>query len=102
MTETYRKNNSFAGMNQRAPKRGNALLRLKTLWVNLRKAPPADYQSKIALQACEELFKSEPNLDASGFSLRDYIAEEIDHIEDHDLSRYLFYRYRYEVFPEQK
>ena len=32
--------------------------------------------------------------------LRDYVIQEIMRISNEDLRRYLFYRYRYEIFPQ--
>src|SRR6266480_3919713 len=102
MTKTYQKDNSFLAIKQLSPKREDVLSRLRGLWRDLSRQPPTSYQAKIVAQACQELFQSTTNPNMSPFSLRDYIIEEIERLEDGQLERYLFYRYRYEVFPERK
>ncbi|CAK0761509.1 Radical SAM protein [Azospirillaceae bacterium] len=57
------------------------------------------HRRAILEQACADLLNPER---ASSFRLRPHIIEELRRVSDEDLSRYLFYRYRYDVFPIEK
>ena len=50
-----------------------------------------------------ELSPCDENLKGSreGFKISDLVAEEMDGIDDSDLGRYLYHRYRYEIYPKR-
>jgi len=51
--------------------------------------------------ACADLQTSGSRERPSCFRLEDHILDEISRLSDEDLPRYLFYRYRYEMFPRK-
>lgn len=62
---------------------------------------PADRRDIVAA-ACTDIL-AEPAAGAkAAFALRPFISEEISRLEDGELGRYLYYRYRYDVFPDAK
>ncbi|HVY59188.1 MAG TPA: radical SAM protein [Xanthobacteraceae bacterium] len=56
------------------------------------------YRREILARACAALLEAE-DADESEFRLRPHIISELERITDNELPRYLFYRYRYDVFP---
>jgi radical SAM protein with 4Fe4S-binding SPASM domain len=67
----------------------------------LKEEDNTSYRSQILQQACRDLLEEAPNPRAH-FALRDHVVEELERVPDDALPRYLFYRYRYDVFPAQK
>lgn len=61
----------------------------------------SDYRSQIVRKACQDLLSESPDTGLH-FSLRSHVVEELERLPDPLLPRYLFYRYRYDVFPVQK
>ena len=58
-----------------------------------------DYRTRIIRKACDEMLgDSKPT--NSSFTLQQHVVEEISRLSDEELPRYLFYRYRYDVFPK--
>lgn len=105
MTETlipYKKENSFVTLRVHDPHRETLHRRLEALMRNLADYHLSDYQSEIVTRACVDLLGGQPGPDPDRFTLEDFIPEEVFHVSDADLPRYLFYRYRYEMFPRQK
>lgn len=51
--------------------------------------------------ACSQLLSAQP-ADGHGFFLRSHVVNELAHVSDDQLPRYLFYRFRYETFPVEK
>jgi len=62
----------------------------------------SDYKKSIIQSACNELLdETTIEKDITPFKLFSYNLDEINQLEDKDLPRYLFYRYRYETFPQR-
>jgi MoaA/NifB/PqqE/SkfB family radical SAM enzyme len=61
-----------------------------------------DYRSQIVRRACDDLLSPEPDASGFRFSLQRHVAEELARIPEAELARYLFYRYRYDVFPKTR
>jgi len=57
-------------------------------------------RARIVLQACDDLLGEGTGCEGTRFSLREHVAEEIQCISDEELPRYLFYRYRYDIYPQ--
>ena len=66
-----------------------------------QKAINNDYKRRIIRQACDQLLGA-PEANGSSFFLRDHIVEELKRISDAELGRYLYYRYRYDIFPKTR
>jgi len=64
--------------------------------------PPSgtDYRTAIVRRACSDLLSPSAGPNPPLFTLRPHVAAEMARIADRDLQRYLFYRYRYDVFPQ--
>src|SRR3954470_10063568 len=76
-------------------------VRIRRLQEKLAAAGTNGYRANIVQSACNDLL--EENADAqANFALRDHVVEELERLPDEFLERYLFYRYRYDVYPVQK
>ena len=53
-------------------------------------------------RACDELLGEGGGDAGPRFTLQSYVVEEIARLADAELPRYLFYRYRYEIYPQRK
>lgn len=94
---TYDKANSFLAMSGAGGDLAAIRSRVATVQANL--AGIADsYRRSILERACRALLgQALPGEPA--FELRPHVVAELERIADSDLGRYLFYRYRYDVFP---
>ncbi|MEK9627550.1 MAG: radical SAM protein [Nitrospinota bacterium] len=98
---TYKKQNSFVDISHQkcfddiAP-------RIRDLKDQLDSLSISNYEKKIIRSACSELL-NEADLEENfaPFQLFSHNLDEINQLEEGDLPRYLFYRYRYETFPER-
>lgn len=98
----YKKQNSFAEIT-RTGTLDEILPRLEALRQSLDTLAAGAYQREILEQALTELLDRDlpPDIDQP-FQLYPYNIEEIKRLPEKDLGRYLFYRYRYEVFPQRR
>lgn len=98
----YKKQESFIGIRHHGPV-VDVLSRVQAVYDNLAESRLSDYQRARVGEACKELLGLSP---AQGggppFILQSYVIEEINRLPDKALARYLFYRYRYEAFPQRK
>jgi len=61
-----------------------------------------DYKKSIVQSACAELLGENPiEKDVTPFQLNSYNIDEMARVGDAGLPNYLFYRYRYETFPQR-
>jgi radical SAM protein with 4Fe4S-binding SPASM domain len=101
-TSTYIKQKSLLEIRQARPNQKKVLLRIKKVWEELGDSSfPLD-QVNILQKACSDLINPDEETWESKFQVKDYILREIEQIAEKDLTRYLFYRYRYEMFPRKK
>ena len=93
--DVYQKSDSFLELSGAKidPKQ---LLRLKKLQANIGSLP--NKIQSIVKQACNDVLSNKKILPGS-FRLRPHVTEEIQRLSDLELSRYLFYRYRYDIYP---
>ena len=99
---TYRKQDSFAGIRHHGPV-ADVLARIRAVHDGQAGSGLSAYQQAQVREACEELLGLAPaHGDGPLFSLQTYAIEEINRLHDAALPRYLFYRYRYETFPQRK
>ena len=91
----YKKSDSFLAMTGAKidPKQ---LTRLRKLKANIG-ALPAEIRT-IVKRACDDALSGQKEI-SEVFSLRPHIAEEMQRLDDDALPRYLFYRYRYDIYP---
>lgn len=100
----YRKHNSFNAMRHRAAS-ADVLARIRRLRDSPALADLSDEQRAVVRQACQELLDppEDPTLEGrTFFTLQSYVVEEISRLADAQLPRYLYYRYRYEVYPQRR
>lgn len=101
-TDVYRKQDSFIEIRQRDPGRDAVNKMIRDLKEDLDGHRLSDYQAKIIRQACCDLLdESHPNGEPR-FALQEFVVQEIMRLKSHELPAYLFYRYRYEMFPQVK
>jgi radical SAM protein with 4Fe4S-binding SPASM domain len=99
--DQYRKYQSFEALKHRA-ELPDARPRLKALRERLPKLDLPEYRKSIVAAACDEalgLVKPDP---FAPFTIHSNVQEEISRLADEELPRYLFYRFRYEMFPQRR
>lgn len=98
---TYTKDNSFLGLSGVDKDLTSILARVRDLSVRLPSMELDPHHHNILRRACDNLLTADGK-GTDGFWLRPHIVEELRRITDDELARYLFYRFRYDVFPAQK
>ena len=104
----YKKQNSFVDIrHQNVDIRYHKMLediipRIRDLKDHLNILSLPDYKKSIVQSACAELLGENPiEKDVTPFQLNSYNIDEMVRVGDADLPNYLFYRYRYETFPQR-
>ena len=94
----YRKADSFVAMSGTGTDGAAVAARFRALAERLPALALDDHRRVLLGRACRavlgEAAPGEPE-----FTLRPHILAELRHVTDAELPRYLFYRYRYDVFP---
>jgi len=79
----------------------NVLERIRALQDSVLSLNLNDYRKDIIGRACRDILSDSQVTDSPpSFSLHSNVVEEISRISDKDLPRYIFYRYRYEMYPQ--
>lgn len=97
----YQKSNSFVELRQETPNRALVMRRVGELASRLDALELGEHERGVLRRACRDLLQPAP-ADGEPFVLQDFVVEEMVRLEERELPRYLFYRYRYEVFPRTK
>ena len=96
----YNKANSILELRTDKASRERVLDRIKTLHSQQSHQQDAvNRRRRLVLTACDDLLEIGDN---KKFWLRDHVIEEIDRLHDDELERYLYYRYRYDVYPAER
>ena len=95
--KTFDKANSFLAMSGAGGDHQAIRRRVAALQGTLAGVEDA-YRRSILDRACRALL-GQAAAHEPAFELRPHVVAELDRIADADLGRYLFYRYRYDVFP---
>jgi len=90
----YTKANSFVALSG-VPEVGVQYERIKQLHSDPSRI--LKKHSQVVMRACNDLLSSNATKDQ--FKLETFVLEEIKRVDDSELSRYLYYRYRYDVYP---
>lgn len=98
----YDKANSFIEIRHKDSDDQAILNRIRALKALLESEARSDYQATIIQRACDDLLSGAADGSSSRFWLRDHVREEIKRIREGELPRYLFYRYRYDIFPQTR
>lgn len=94
--KVFDKANSIIALRQKDKAYEQAHERVRTLSAALGDA--TDYRTSILRRACSDLL-TDSSPGAAHFALKPHVVEEIRRHTDEELPRYLFYRYRYDMFP---
>ncbi|MBI5630420.1 MAG: radical SAM protein [Elusimicrobia bacterium] len=99
--KAYKKHNSFVEIRQKKPL-ADAKERLERLYREGGAWGLDPARARVARQACRELLGlAAPSASHAAFRLHHNVQEELARLEDRELARYLFYRFRYEAYPER-
>lgn len=95
----YEKANSILEIHGQAHAASDILPRLIALRDQLRAGAAPSPRDAVVLRACNDAL-GEPIADGRPrFQLRSHVPEEIRRLGDAGLPRYLYYRYRYDIYP---
>lgn len=98
----YQKHNSFINICHQGML-SDVLPRIQNLNDSLPTSSIAQARKVILIQACEQLLDKRSSPESSRpFTLQTNVVEEINRLTDAELPNYLFYRYRYEIYPQQR
>ena len=100
-SRVYRKGESFQSFSSTAAAEGISA-RLADLRAGMPNGAYTRDQNAILERALSDLLEPPPKHGAETFWLRPHVREEIERVSDQDLGRYLFHRYRYDIFPVTK
>ncbi|MDA2932777.1 hypothetical protein MYX82_00380 [Acidobacteria bacterium AH-259-D05] len=98
----YQKDQSFVEIRQKRPDRDVVYERVYRLRNTLDASQDSGYQSQIVKRACDDILEKQSYRCQQRFHLHDYVIQEMTRVPGDHLPRYLFYRYRYEMFPRQR
>lgn len=96
---TFDKGDSFLEMTGVGQGESALIERIRRFAAALPHADVDEYRRNIQARACRALL-GQAAPDEPEFHLRPHIVAELNRITDAELGRYLFYRYRYDVFPK--
>ena len=97
----YDKNNSFDHFRSKRTNDFSMIRhRIEQLNKRLTNQPSNGYFLEIVKKAAHQILIDQEDSDA--FRLYPHIYNEISKVDDEQLPRYLFYRYRYDIFPKEK
>lgn len=94
----YVKADSFVAWSGAGEDEAKILVRIAGLVERLAQEVSDPGRRSVLDQACADLL-APSGTPGAGFRLRPHIVEELRRLPDADLARYLFYRYRYDVYP---
>jgi len=96
----YRKHNSFIGIRSKGCDVQQVLQRIQILREGIGRHNLSPDRERIVLEACEAIVRGDLSGSAQPFDLTVNVVAEMARLSDDELSRYLYYRYRYDVFPK--
>lgn len=100
--KTYKKHNSFVEIRQKKPL-ADGRARLEALLKETSDMGLPAGRAEIVRLACAEALGVTPApAGFTPFALHANVLEELSRLTDAELPRYLYYRYRYEAFPDRK
>ena len=94
----YRKADSLHAIRGEEPAGTAVRGRIEQLQLRLPSLAIDSHRKSIVERACRALV-DRPSAGEPEYRLRPHVIEELKHVADSELPRYLFYRYRYDVFP---
>ncbi len=101
-SKIYDKADSFIDIRKTHAETAGILDRIRRVSDTLDLESLPDHRSRILRRALTDLFDDSPDDPDPKFVLRPHVIEEIAKLPDDQLPRYLYYRYRYDLFPTLK
>lgn len=104
MANAYIKDNSFHSLNIDQKARVEGLRKVMDMYESIENYTLPKNKIVIIKKACEDILKhdkDEKNCEPR-FVLYDHVAEEINRLSTSELARYIYYRYRYDMYPKLK
>lgn len=102
MPKTYKKHNSFVEIRQKKPLADGGARLAPLLMDKSDMGLPRGRADIVRLACAEALGKTATPAGCAPFSLHPNVLEELSRLTDVELPRYLYYRFRYEAFPDRK
>ena len=100
---TYNKHNSFINIQSKKKIELSELKKNITEIYNKYNKSLSDYENKIVSAAIDDLnLNSQSVANTGGFQLTSNVIDEIVSLNENEILKYIFHRYRYEVFPQKK
>lgn len=96
----YRKHNSFVGLRSKGGDVQAILRRIQALRDGIDRVRLSSEQKPIVLKACADVLPGGSRDGSPVFDLTVNVVDEMSRLSDDELPRYLYYRYRYDVFPK--
>lgn len=98
----YRKHNSFVNIRHHE-QLADVMPRIERLSASVASLGLEPARAEVVAQACRELMGEVQDYDGHpAFTLHTNVIEEISRLTDDELPRYMYYRYRYEVYPQRR
>ena len=99
----YKKHNSFVGFKDKdGGLIASAQSRCLSAGKDLEKSELSIVKQNVVRKALDDLSNPAVSSELSKFQITRHVAAEISLLDDSELPRYLFHRYRYEIYPDMK
>jgi len=99
----YKKHNSFVGfLDKDGELIASAQSRCLSLGKDLEKSELSLAKQNVVRKALDDLSNPAGTSELPKFQITRHVAAEISLLDDSELPRYLFHRYRYEIYPDRK
>jgi radical SAM protein with 4Fe4S-binding SPASM domain len=95
---TYKKHNSFHELYVTEGKTNPTEQTTRALKILTNYSSVTNQEKQILLEVEEDLQNKKPK--KFSFSIAPFVADEMRLVNDEDIPRYLFHRYRYEIYPQ--
>lgn len=101
----YKKHQSFGDFKTKNKDYAEVFMTLDKLHEELHADPNKTYQNEILQRVFKDINNPQPTHDQNKnspiqFKLNQNVLEDLSRLETKNYKRYLFYRYRYEIFPQ--
>ncbi len=97
----YQKQNSFIDILTEDDVYDDVITRIRSLSGRLLELSITGRERELLTKACTDVLDDDVDSSPGVFRLFKNVIEEINRLSDEDLPRYLLYRYRYDVYPQQ-
>lgn len=99
--DTYEKGNSFEASHVARGLTSVDIQRDRCVEI-LARPTPSDSMTGVLDRVYEDLKRSDPESQDGSFQISAFVAEELARLDNQEVRRYLYHRYRYEIFPSEQ